>query len=59
MIGLPGYCLACDRQLAPPVAERRYVRERGPLLHVPVILGLLWIAVVLGVPALLVAEVMS
>lgn len=56
MIGLESYCLACDRQLAPPAVYRR---ERGPFLHVPVILGLLWVAVVLGIPALIVAEVMS
>jgi hypothetical protein len=56
MTGLESYCLACDRQLAAPAV---YCRERGPFLHVPVLLGVLWLAVVLGVPALIVAEVVS
>ena len=48
MIGLPNFCLACDRQLAPPAVYRR---ERGPILHVPVLLGVLWLAVPLALLA--------
>lgn len=58
MIGLKNYCLACDRQLV-PAAGPVYARERGPVLHLPVLLGMLWIAVVLGIPALIVVEVVS